>query len=104
MGHGVGVANLNSAVSGDGAEQGADDALLLVVTADIGVADVEEDGRVELGHDARVARRHMQHGPPHRHGERRTGGREMAEPRATSVRPGGKELGRKGPLRWSRDP
>lgn len=55
MGHGIRVANLDGAVSGDGAEQGADDALLLVVTADEGVADVEEHSRVELGDHSRLA-------------------------------------------------
>lgn len=70
MGHGVRVANLDSAVGGDRAEQRPDDALLLIVPADEGVADVEEHGGVQLGHDAGVAGRHVQDSAPHRHAER----------------------------------
>lgn len=67
--HGVRVPNLYGAVRGDGPEQGSDDALLLVVTADIRVGDVKEHGRVELRDHASVARRHVQHSPPHSHWE-----------------------------------
>ena len=53
--HGVGVTNLHGPIGGDGATQGADDALLLIVSADVGVANVEENGGMELCNDARRA-------------------------------------------------
>jgi len=55
MRHGIRVPNLDGAVRGDGSEQSADDALLLVVPADEGVADIEQHRRVELGNHAGVA-------------------------------------------------
>ena len=55
MRHGVGVANLHGPIGGDGATQGADDALLLIVSADVGVANVEENGGMQLCDDARRA-------------------------------------------------
>lgn len=47
MGYGIRVANLDGAVGGDGAEEGPDDALGLVGPPDVGVADAEEDNRVD---------------------------------------------------------
>lgn len=72
MRHGVRISNLDGSVRGDGAKQGADDTLLLIVAADEGVADVEEHSRVELSDHAGVARRHVENSPSHGHGEYRS--------------------------------